>query len=48
MIAHRLSSIRHADIVIYMAEGKILAQGTFDEVRKLVPDFNYQAQLMGL
>lgn len=48
MIAHRLSSIRHADIVIYMAEGKILAQGTFDEVRKLVPDFDYQAQLMGL
>jgi len=48
MIAHRLSSIRHADNVIYMSEGKILAQGTFDEVRKLVPDFNYQAQLMGL
>lgn len=48
MIAHRLSSIRHADIVIYMAEGKILAQGTFDEVRKLIPDFDYQAQLMGL
>lgn len=48
MIAHRLSSIRHADLVIYMAEGKILAQGTFDEVRKIVPDFDNQAQLMGL
>ena len=25
-----------------------LAQGTFDEVRKIVPDFDNQAQLMGL
>jgi ABC-type multidrug transport system fused ATPase/permease subunit len=48
MIAHRLSSIRHADLVVYMAEGKIVAQGTFDEVREMVPDFNKQASLMGL
>jgi ABC-type multidrug transport system fused ATPase/permease subunit len=48
MIAHRLSSIRHADIVIYMAEGKILAQGTFDEVRSRIGNFDNQAKLMGL
>ena len=48
MIAHRLSTVRNADQVIYMDKGKILARGTFEEVRKSVPDFDHQAQLMGL
>ena len=48
MIAHRLSTVRNADKVIYMSEGKILATGTFDEVRNQIPDFNEQAELMGL
>ena len=48
MIAHRLSTVRHADRVIYMNDGRIQAQGTFDEVRKSVPDFDRQAALMGL
>jgi ABC-type multidrug transport system fused ATPase/permease subunit len=47
-IAHRLSTIRNADIVLYMQDGKIISQGTFDEVREAVPDFDQQAQLMGL
>jgi ABC-type multidrug transport system fused ATPase/permease subunit len=48
MIAHRLSTVRNADIVVYMAGGKILATGTFDEVREAIPDFDRQAKLMGL
>jgi ABC-type multidrug transport system fused ATPase/permease subunit len=48
MIAHRLSTVRNASRVIYMSEGSVLASGTFDEVRKLVPDFDRQASLMGL
>lgn len=48
MIAHRLSSVRHADIVIYLEAGEILASGTFEEVRNTVPNFDKQAQLMGL
>ena len=48
MIAHRLSTVLHADQVIYMSEGRILSQGTFNEVRAAVPDFDRQAQLMGL
>jgi ABC-type multidrug transport system fused ATPase/permease subunit len=47
-IAHRLSTVRAADRVIYMEAGKILASGTFDEVRALIPDFDSQAKLMGL
>ena len=48
MIAHRLSTVRNADIVVYLSEGKIIAKGTFDEVRNSVPDFDHQAKLMGL
>lgn len=48
MIAHRLSTVRFADLVVYIDGGKILAQGTFEEVRLRVPNFEKQAQLMGL
>ncbi len=48
LIAHRLSTVRDADKVIYMADGRIIASGTFDDVRKQVPDFDRQAVLMGL
>lgn len=48
LIAHRLSTVRDADKVVYMAGGRIIASGTFDEVRRLVTDFDRQAVLMGL
>jgi len=48
MIAHRLSTVRDADIVVYLSEGKVLATGTFNEVRNAIPDFDRQAKLMGL
>lgn len=48
LIAHRLSSIRNADKVIYMKEGKMVASGKFEEVRRLVPAFDEEANLMGL
>ena len=48
MIAHRLSTVRNVDIVVYLEKGKLLATGTFDEVRAIVSDFDRQAKLMGL
>ena len=48
MIAHRLSTVRDADKVIYLDHGKILSIGSFQEVRTEVPEFDRQAQLMGL
>ena len=48
VIAHRLSSVRDADLVIYLDKGKLLAQGTFNQVRETVPSFDMQAKLMGL
>ena len=48
LIAHRLSSVINADKVVYMDGGKIAAEGTFSEVRKLSPDFEKQVKLMGI
>lgn len=48
VIAHRLSTVREADRVLYLSQGKIVSSGTFTEVRKNVPEFELQASLMGL
>lgn len=48
MIAHRLSSVKNADQVVYLQNGNIVAKGSFSEVKSAVPDFEQQASLMGL
>jgi len=48
MIAHRLSTVRDADQVVYLDGGTIVAKGNFQHVRDAVPDFEKQAKLMGL
>jgi ABC-type multidrug transport system fused ATPase/permease subunit len=48
VIAHRLSTVRFADQVVYLHDGKIQAKGNFESVRSLIPDFDNQAKLMGL
>lgn len=48
IIAHRLSTVKNADKIIYIENGTIKAQGNFDELRNLISDFDHQAKLMGL
>jgi ABC-type bacteriocin/lantibiotic exporter with double-glycine peptidase domain len=48
MIAHRLSTVKESDRIFYLAKGKLQKAGTFDEVRQAIPEFNKQAELMGL
>lgn len=48
LIAHRLSTVRSADKVVYIENGKILSVGTFDQVRLDCESFNRQASQMGL
>ena len=48
IIAHRLSTVINCDQVVYLNEGKIISQGTFTELRRAVPDFDRQANLMGI
>ena len=48
VVAHRLSTIQSADLVLYLDAGKLIASGSFDEVRRQIPDFDEQAKIMGI
>jgi ABC-type multidrug transport system fused ATPase/permease subunit len=48
VIAHRLSTVVKADTIIYLQQGKIEAIGNFQQLRKSVPKFDLQAELMGI
>jgi ABC-type multidrug transport system fused ATPase/permease subunit len=48
IIAHRLSTVRTVDKVLYLDSGEVKAFGTIEQVRLIVPEFDKQAKLMGL
>jgi ATP-binding cassette subfamily C protein len=48
LIAHRLSTVMNADNIIYLDKGKVVAQGTFQELKAKVPDFAKAVELMDL
>ena len=48
LIAHRLSTVKNADKIIYLDNGRVVAEGTFAELQKKVPDFKNAVKLMGL
>lgn len=45
VVAHRLSTVRHADQLVYLDGGVVRARGSFDEVRRQNADF---AELVAL
>lgn len=47
-IAHRLNSIQNADVVFYIDGGKVAGSGTFEELRRTIPDVARAANLMTL
>jgi ATP-binding cassette, subfamily B, bacterial PglK len=47
-VAHRLATVRRADQLLYLQDGRVVCRGTFDEVREQVHDFDRQASLLGL
>jgi ABC-type multidrug transport system fused ATPase/permease subunit len=48
IVAHRLSTVRNADRVVYVDEGKIIDVGKFDELTARVPGFARAVDLLGL
>lgn len=48
VVAHRLATVRMSNLVLYFEDGFLRAQGSFDQVRAMVPSFDEQAQLLGL
>lgn len=47
-VAHRLSTVMHSDQILFMSEGRVAAEGTFEELVAAVPEFAHQAGLAGL
>ena len=47
-IAHRLSTVREVDQILFLEAGRAVAIGSFSEVRQAVPAFDRQATIMGL
>jgi ABC-type multidrug transport system fused ATPase/permease subunit len=45
IVAHRLSTIKKSDVIIYLEEGKVLAVGTFDHLRTTLPQFERLIEL---
>jgi ABC-type multidrug transport system fused ATPase/permease subunit len=48
VVAHRLSTIKNVDVIHLMRGGEIVASGSFDDLKRRIPDFQKQAEIMGL
>lgn len=47
-VAHRLSTVKSADRIFFMRDGRLIHTGSFNELVAAVPDFARQAALAGL
>lgn len=47
IIAHRLTTVRGCDHIVFLANGALMAIGTFDEIAATVPEFNRLVRLSG-
>ena len=46
IVAHRFTTIEHADKIIYLERGKKVAEGTKDELLKICPNFRRMWEMM--
>jgi ATP-binding cassette subfamily B protein len=47
LIAHRLSTVRHCDLIVELGHGKVIAQGTYEELLRQSPSFRNLAREVG-
>ena len=47
-VAHRLATVKDADLVLFLEHGIVKGRGSFESVREQSPAFNRQANLLGL
>ena len=45
IVAHRLTTIKDVDQVIYLDGGKVLGIGTFTDLQRTLPQFEEQVRL---
>jgi ATP-binding cassette subfamily B protein len=46
LIAHRLTTVRHCDIIMELENGKLVAQGTYEQLLKFSPSFRNMAKAL--
>jgi ATP-binding cassette, subfamily B, bacterial PglK len=44
IIAHRLTTVKHCDIIVELEHGRVVAQGTYDQLRERSPSFREMTQ----
>ena len=47
-VAHRISTVKNADQIIYVNRGTIMGLGTYSQLRESLPDFENQVKLSSL
>jgi ABC-type multidrug transport system fused ATPase/permease subunit len=45
MIAHRLTTVRHCDLVVELRDGRVIAQGSYDELLRNSASFRQLAHV---
>jgi len=48
IIAHRLSTVRHCDLIVLLDDGRIVGSGGFDEMADRNADFNHMVEMANL
>lgn len=46
LIAHRLTTVRHCDFIVELEHGKVVAQGTYEQLLKSSPSFHRMATVI--
>ncbi len=44
LIAHRLTTVRHCDVILELEHGRVVAQGTYDQLLECSPSFRNMAR----
>ena len=47
-IAHRLSTVMHSDLVLFLRDGEVAGSGKFEDLVQQHPDLAHQAELLGI
>jgi ABC-type multidrug transport system fused ATPase/permease subunit len=47
-IAHRLSTVMHSDLVLFLRDGDLVGSGKFEDLVQQHPDLAHQAELLGI
>jgi len=44
LIAHRLTTVRHCDFIVELEHGRVVAQGTYEQLLDCSPSFRRMAR----